>query len=262
MKNKKLVAIFSIIMAVITCALSVACLTACNPYSKDNNFSVKTIDGEDALIFEPQSFKYSYGVIFYVGTLVEPEYYSYLGEALAAQGYLTVIPKFATNMAYSEYAEQETAFEKYPNVKFFIGGHEQGGGAAIRRAQENPNRVQGVLLFSPLCFSRQVYDENGKPLVEIVGDDKVLVQIVDSIAETSLPVLWLESDDALRTDTVTANVNSRLNKAKTTKHIITNSNTLDFCTKANNDSLTEEQKINQRNLTLRHTLNFLKKCVK
>ena len=144
------------ITAILIVALTACCLFACNDkgdspvkvdYQSDNSYFVKTAESETALTFEPildpvysesgmtyKQVDYRFGVIFYVGTAIEPKYYEYLGNALAKQGYLVVIPKVTLNMTYAYYKAQEEAFSAYPNVKFFVAGHSQGGGAALRRA--------------------------------------------------------------------------------------------------------------------------------
>lgn len=235
------------------CAL---CLCACNenPYEKDNRFEVSVKDSEASLIFEPKDFDYTYGLILYVGTLLPPQNYSYIGEALAKQGYLVVIPKFDGNMAYSDYKIKEDAFEQYRNVKFFICGHDQGGGAAIRRTQENPSSIAGVILYAPICVERMVTDENGK---YILDEDGNVVKIEDSIAELSIPTLLLETDDSLRTDEMKQTTLAHVNKKTLTLHTLTNSTSNSF---GKGGMLNDIQKA-QQTATVEFTLAFLRYVV-
>ena len=278
--NAKRKPIFTSIAIVLTlCALLSVCLSACNknPYASDNSFAVDVVDTDEALTFAPKGFKCSYGVILYVGALVSPSYYSYLGTALAKQGYLAVIPKFNLNMSAQDYKEKEAAFENYKDVKFFIAGHDQGGGAAIRRAQENPGKIAGVLLYSPLVVPRIILDEDGRPSKD---DDGNWLYANDSIANLNLPTLWIESDDATRTDDVKSGISERLNQSTVTEYAIKNSTALGFTSTlldsykndengnlTGDNALTDEEKSalenaqNQLDLTVKYTLKFLKNCV-
>ena len=121
------------------CVLLTLSLYACDkPLPKvdpslDNDFAVNIEDGEDALVFSPIGAKPTVGLIFYVGTLIDAANYEYLVKALARQGYLTVIPK--EMFAFYQYDNYESAYDRFKDVRFFLGGHSQGGGAAIRRAR-------------------------------------------------------------------------------------------------------------------------------
>ncbi|MDE6302914.1 MAG: alpha/beta hydrolase [Clostridia bacterium] len=259
-KKSRFFTMLALILAV--CMLLSTCLIACNknPYANDNSFEVEVIEDENALTFAPKDFNYTYGVILYVGAFVSPSEYTYLAEALATQGYLTVIPKFPLNMSAANYTKEEPAFSAYPNVKFFIAGHDQGGGAAIRRAQDSGSKVAGVLLYSPMIINRRVYDyeqdrfvedENGNPVYE-----------PNSIAERSLPTLWIESDDVTRTEDIRNKVKENVNMSTVTEYELANSTARGFSTNAAN--LTNEEKAQrqaQLDLTVQYTLRFLKRIV-
>ena len=259
-KKSKFFAMLALVLTV--CVILSICLIACNknPYAEDNSFEVDVTEDENALTFAPKGFNYTYGVILYVGALIEPSEYTYLAEALAKQGYLTVIPKFPLNMSATNYTDEEPAFSAYPNVKFFIAGHDQGGGAAIRRAQDSGNKVAGVLLYSPVIVNRRVYDyEQGKYLEDENGNP---VYAPNSIAERSLPTLWIESDDATRTEDIRNKVNENVNMSTVTEYELTNSTALGFSTNAN-DLTDEEKELRQAqlDLTVQYTLRFLKRIV-
>ena len=144
--------LFSIVLIIAVLCSAAFCLFACDTpdnksdntpdnqevyvdYSKDNSYEFEVTEDDDAVTYMPKGVTAKYGLLFYLGTFIAPEGYSYLAEPLAKQGYAVVISKIA--LAYFLYKQTEVAFEKYPNIEFFIGGHSQGGGAAIKRAQEN-----------------------------------------------------------------------------------------------------------------------------
>lgn len=279
----------SIAIALVLLITTAFCLFACDKdesvsvdYSAENSFFVKTTDSDSALVFEPvqdpvygdsgmtyTKVNYRYGVVFYVGTAIEPKYYEYLGTALAKQGYLVVMPKFKLNMAYNCYTEQEQAFSDYPNVKFFIAGHSQGGGAAIRRASENASSVAGAILLSPLAYRHKKLDENGKPVKDENG---VEIYIADNLKDVDVPTLLIEAaEDRVLTDKKKADAKSRLKEGYTHK-VISPGAHMSFCTADSDetlkffnndgDGISESDKQAQRTQTVAYVLEFIKNLSK
>lgn len=259
---------------------SCICLGSCNrhdvlipvDYALDNHFEVGVTDTESQLIFEPISSEgkkidYKYGIVFYLGTMIDATYYEYLGNALAAQGYIVIMPKLL--FAYAQYQKEETAFENFPNVRFFIGGHSQGGGACIRRAQECIDSVIGAILYSPLAYRHQLTDENGEPVVDENG---VEIYIKDDLSNSQLPVLLLEAaNDNVLTADMKADAKSRLNEDRTINHTIAPGSHMSFSTmdtdeilslfNNDGDGITQSEKEEQRRLTLIYTLAFMQSVV-
>lgn len=210
-------------------------------YSVENNFEYTINDKTNSIVYEPTSVTPKYGLIFYVGTAIGYEYYEYLASALARQGYLVVLPKVKGGLAYMLYNDNEHAFTDYPNVEFFVGGHSQGGGAAVRRAEENAQRVKGVILYAPLCYND------------------------DSIKELGLPTLLLEATkDGVLTAEMKADAKARLPVNRTEFMIdgchmsfssFDDDGTLTFF---NDGPILEEVKQAQKNKTVEYTLAFLK----
>lgn len=279
---------FTILSAILIVALTACCLFACNDkgdspakvdYQSDNSFFVKTAESETALTFEPildpvysesgltyKPVDYRFGVIFYVGTAIEPKHYEYLGNALAKQGYLVVMPKVTLNMTYAYYKAQEEAFSTYPNVKFFVAGHSQGGGAALRRASENADTVLGAILLSPLCYRHKLLDADGNPVKdEESGVDKY---VVDNLKDVDVATLLIEAEqDHVLSDEMKADAKTRLKDGYVHK-VISPAAHMSFSTmdgdeilkSFNNDGdgITEVQKQSQRNQTVEYILDFVK----
>ena len=282
---------FTILSAILIVALTACCLFACNDkgdspakvdYQSDNSYFVKTAESETALTFEPildpvysesgltyKPVDYRFGVIFYVGTAIEPKYYEYLGNALAKQGYLVVMPKVTLNMTYAYYKAQEEAFSAYPNVKFFVAGHSQGGGAAIRRASENASSVAGAILLSPLAYRHKKFDENGKPVKD---ENDIEIYISDNLKDVDVPTLLIEAaEDHVLTDEMKADARSRLKEGYTHK-VISPGAHMSFCTADSDDVLkvfnddgegiSESDKQAQRTQTVAYVLEFVKNLSK
>jgi alpha-beta hydrolase superfamily lysophospholipase len=141
---------------------------------------------------------------------------------------------------YMFYDKDEPTFEEYPNVKFFVGGHSQGGAAAVRRTNENRDKVVGVVLLAPLAYPS------------------------DSIADADIPVLLLEAtnDGVLTADMKS---NARRSIPHDSEHHILEGCHMSFSTLDSDETLTmfhdgpatPEQKEAQRTSTLSFVLAFM-----
>ncbi|MBD5092264.1 MAG: hypothetical protein HDT36_02670 [Clostridiales bacterium] len=251
--------LFSIVLIIAVLCSAAFCLFSCNTpnnksdntpdnqevyvdYGKDNSYEFEVTEDDDAVTYMPKGATAKYGLLFYLGTIIPPECYAYLAEPLARQGYVVVIPKIL--FAYFLYKETEVAFEKHPNVEFFIGGHSQGGGAAIKRAQENPNSIKGVILYAPLC--------NGKETIE----------------DTSIPTLLLEATkDNVLNYSQKETARGRLPENRTEYmlegcHMSFSSFDDDALLAPFNDGpVTAEEKAAQKEMTYQYTLAFMRSVI-
>lgn len=279
----------SAISVLLVLLLTSFCLFACNKgeqkpvdvnYQLANEFQIKTSNTDDYLVFEPilnpiyndsgmtyTKVNYRYGVVFYTGFNIDASEYSYLGNALAKQGYIAVVSK--DKSALHNYASVEKAFEQYQNVKFFVGGHSlQGGAAALRRASETQD-LSGAILLAPVGDRHQVFDEDGKPKKDENGNN---IFEPDTLANSTLPTLLLNGDsDKVLTQAQIADSLSRMPAACTKKTIefgthlgftdIDNANDVPFKLpnyQADFDATTSLQRQSQRALTVEYILDFLK----
>lgn len=258
-------------IAIIVLLASVAGFVACD--KKTDRITVNIKDEQNALIFEPSKAA-KYGLIFYVGTDIEPSKYSYLGYQLAEEGYLVYIPKTKNNMPYQYYEQSELAFEKYPSVQFFVGGHSnQGADAALRRICENSASVKGAIFFSPITVGYyQVFDKDGNPATD---EDGNLVYEDYSLANSTLPALYVQGDkDTVLTQSQIDEAKSRMPQNCVYKTIENGNHTAfaeinetaDLPTMfqlfptftADAHATTIEQKDNQRTLAAYYVLDFIK----
>lgn len=238
-------------------------LVGCNPksvdYSKTNDFEYTVSDYvvvdsenpdlvESAVAYVPKGCRPRYGLVFYVGTAINPSFYDFLASALARQGYIVVLPKVRLNMTYFFYnADGEDALERY-GVKFFVGGHSQGGGAAVRRAEENADALAGVVLLAPLCYAHSAIDEEGHQY-----------QHNDTLIGTGLPTLLLEAElDNVLTDDMKATTLKRIDPNKTEMHTLEGCTHMGFAgTEDFTTEITEEKLEYQKQLTIFYVLNFM-----
>ncbi len=232
-------------------------------YTLDNDFSVNIEDGEDALVFSPIGAPPTVGLLFYVGTIIDASNYEYLGKALAKQGYLAVFPKVM--FAFYQYDDYEPTYDRFKGVRFFLGGHSQGGGAAIRRAQENPDATEGLILLAPLCYkyNGSVFNGGGG-----TGDIDFY-----NVAELALPSLILHAaGDRVLSSSQKSAVFECVNAEYCEKHVISPGAHMSFSTADNDttlkmfkndgDGISEQEKQAQRETTVELVLAFMKRSTK
>ena len=176
------------------------------------------------------------------------------------------MPKVTLNRSYAYYKTQEEAFSAYPNVKFFVAGHSQGGGAALRRASENADTVAGAILLSPLCYRHKLLDADGNPVKdEESGVDKY---IIDNLKDVDVATLLVEAEqDHVLSDEMKADAKTRLKEGYVHK-VISPAAHMSFSTMDNDeilksfnndgDGITEAQKQSQRTKTVEYILDFVK----
>jgi predicted esterase len=250
---KKIFSIVSIVLVLsLLCVSAVACKEQENEeeginyvdYSLENSYEVERLEDKELVSYIPKDVTPKYGLIFYIGTAIPPENYDYLGQALAKQGYVVAIPKGCGAFAYMMYTETEVAFSRYPNIEFFVGGHSQGGGAAVKRIQENLDKVKGAVLYAPLCYSTDTIKDSGKPTLLLEATkDNVLTPDMKSDAKSRLP-------------------SSREEHMLEGCHMSFSTMDQDFTLSLFNDGpLTNEQKQAQKDETVRLTLAFMKSVV-
>ena len=131
-------------LAVCLC-FCLACLGACeDPPVADlsnmaaNSYEVEITDTEEYRLYMPKATGVTCGFIFYLGTAMNTDNYDVILSAISAAG-------VAVYVSSNPFPDSLLNAEKY-----FVGGHSQGGGAAVRRACENAQTTAGAILLSPL----------------------------------------------------------------------------------------------------------------
>jgi hypothetical protein len=100
------------------------------------------------LTFTPVNTPSNTGFIFYPGGLVDAEAYAPFAREIAKAGYVTVLVPMPFNMAFFNFSEAEDVMAAYPNIeKWVIGGHSLGGAMAAQYVSNDPNAVQGLVLW-------------------------------------------------------------------------------------------------------------------
>lgn len=94
----------------------------------------------DALAKPPEK-----GLVIYPGGKVDYRAYAPTARAIAAQGYLVVIPPMPLNLAFFDTNAAADVLAAFPQIqKWAVAGHSLGGVAASSYAAANPDKIQGV----------------------------------------------------------------------------------------------------------------------
>lgn len=155
------------------------------------DYEVTTFSESSVTYYAPKDVEVSKGIIFYLGTTIAPKKYVKIATMIASKGYLVAFPQ--NEFAYVLYSISETQtkniYSKYPNVKFFLGGHSQGGGAATKMSNTRVNEIYGTILLSPLSYSKDSIADSGLPVLFFEAqNDKVLSASQKAESKTTLPV--------------------------------------------------------------------------
>lgn len=132
----------------------------------------------DWLIFEPDG-EPKAGVVLYPGAKVEPEAYSYIGNHLQEQGYLTAVPSMRFNFPILEAQKADAILERYPLDEWFIGGHSLGGVAASAYAGENQKQLSGLFFLASYPSDQDDFSGTDFPVLSIYGEKDGLTTLSD-----------------------------------------------------------------------------------
>jgi pimeloyl-ACP methyl ester carboxylesterase len=107
------------------------------------------VSSEEWLVFMPASASPRTGFIFYPGGRVDYRSYAPQAHAIAAQGYLVVIPRMPLNLAVFDAGAAADVIAAYPEIqRWVVGGHSLGGSMAANFAAKHPGQVQGLVLWA------------------------------------------------------------------------------------------------------------------
>jgi dienelactone hydrolase len=117
----------------------------------------------DWLVFTPAQSKPTTGLIFYPGGRVTPEAYTPAMHEMTAQGYLTVIVPMPLNLAVFGIERAREVIAAYPEIDHWvIAGHSLGGSMAARFAHDNPDLIDGLVLWA--SYPEESKDMSGREM--------------------------------------------------------------------------------------------------
>jgi hypothetical protein len=122
------------------------------------------------LVFSPVIELPTTGFIFYPGGLVDEVGYAPNARAIAAAGYLVVIPPMPLNLAVLAPDAAAEIIAAYPQITHWaIGGHSLGGSMAAAFALNNPGLVDGLVLWASYPAGSSDFSGTGLLVTSIYG---------------------------------------------------------------------------------------------
>lgn len=129
------------------------------------------VDRGDWLVFWPAQSDPVAGFIFYPGGRVDYRSYAPPARAIAAAGFLVVIPRMPLNLAFTQAAAADAIIAAYPRIQTWaIGGHSLGGAMAARYAYQQPDQVEGLALWAAYPAATDDLTTSGLAVVSIYAD--------------------------------------------------------------------------------------------
>lgn len=178
MKIKKIKIALSIVLGLII-AIVVSFLAWSALYYKASEDALRLLESDENilvltdkdLVFIPRDKVSDTGLIFYPGGKVEEKAYSYLGHALATEGYKTFIVKMPLRLAVlSPAAAQDIIRQEKGIDRWVIAGHSLGGSMAADFAYKNPDMIDGLVLIASYPASSSDISYADLEVLSIYGD--------------------------------------------------------------------------------------------
>jgi len=132
------------------------------------------------LVFEPADGQPTTGFILYPGGRVDYRSYAPQARAIAAQGYLVVIPRMPLNLAVMDPGAAGEIIAAYPGIQHWaIGGHSLGGSMAANFAALHPGAVQGLVLWASYPAGSDDLSGQDLAVASIYGSDDGVASLED-----------------------------------------------------------------------------------
>ncbi|MCY1151543.1 MAG: alpha/beta hydrolase [Sphaerochaetaceae bacterium] len=113
-----------------------------------DNKSIIT-DDDLTIIAPPRDIDKNIGLIFYPGGKVEDIAYLPLLNQISQSGITCILVKMPFNLAVFNLKAADDIYEKFPNIKsWYLSGHSLGGAMASSYADENYNKLAGLILLA------------------------------------------------------------------------------------------------------------------
>ena len=157
---------------------------------------VVLVEDDPWLLFRPVVSPSPVGFVLYPGGKVKPGAYAPAARAIAAEGYVVVVPAMPLNLAVFA---PEVALEvqaALPEVeRWVVGGHSLGGSMAAQFAFNQPEQVSGLVLWASYPAEGSSLRGAQIPVVSIYGSVDGLTTVADVEASGALLPLgtqWVE----------------------------------------------------------------------
>ena len=128
------------------------------------------------IVFEPQGTARSVALIYYPGGLVEPEAYAPVANEIAQFGFPVFVPEMPFNLAVTRAGRATAIIADNPEIDtWVIGGHSLGGAMAASYVNDNPEAVDGLILYAATASRIADFSERDLPILSVYGTRDRLV---------------------------------------------------------------------------------------
>jgi len=128
------------------------------------------VETQPWLVFRPADKAPTTGLIFYPGGRVDPSSYAPAARAIAAEGYLVVIPSMPLNLAVMAPGTASEVMTAFPEIdQWAVGGHSLGGSMAANFAKKHPEAVDGLVLWASYPASSDNLSSSAVKVTSIFG---------------------------------------------------------------------------------------------
>lgn len=162
--------------------------------------AVAVTDSARSITLTPRDEEPTVGVVVQPGARVDPRAYAPLWERVSAQGYLVVIVKQPLNIGFLSIGAPGRVIDEHPDIAAWaVSGHSLGGVAASEYAGDDPDRVDGLVLWASYPLG-SLADRNDLVAASISGSEDGLStpdDIEASRAELPADTVFTEVEGAV-----------------------------------------------------------------
>lgn len=139
------------------------------------------VETEPWLTFTPVGRQPEIGLILYPGGRVDPRSYAPPARAIAAAGYLVVIPPMPLNLAVFAPGRADDVMAAHPEIQHWvIGGHSLGGSMAANFIYKNPAMVDGLALWASYPAGSNSLTAFDLPILSIYGTEDMGLEGIEA----------------------------------------------------------------------------------
>ena len=145
------------------------------------------VEENSLIVFSPVAGVSRTGLIFYPGGRVDPRSYAPTAKQIAESGFLTVIVPMPFNLAVFGAGKASEVIDQFPEIEsWVVAGHSLGGSMAARYALQNPENVDGLVLWAAYPAAGDDLSKSILTSASIFGTNDGLVTDQDILSSISL----------------------------------------------------------------------------